>query len=147
MENWLIWLIVMAILIIVELLTSLIATFCLAVGCLCAMVVSVVNLGLEAQLIALIVGTIIAFAVFAPKIRRWQKSREVAKGNQAVSNMDALIGRVVDVIENIPANGVGRVKVDGDRWQARCNGGYGISAGMQVRIVDYDSIILEVEQL
>ncbi|MBR6639399.1 MAG: NfeD family protein [Muribaculaceae bacterium] len=147
MENWLIWLIVMAILVIVELLTSLIATFCLAVGCLCAMMVSLVNLGLEAQLIALIIGTIVSFAVFAPKIRRWQKSREVAKGTPALSNMDALKGRVVDVIEDIPANGVGRVKVDGDRWQARSNDGCPISQGAQVRITGYDSIILSVERL
>ncbi|MBQ7041146.1 MAG: NfeD family protein [Muribaculaceae bacterium] len=147
MENWLIWLIVMAILIIVELLTSLIATFCLAVGCLCAMVVSLVNLGLEAQLIALIVGTIIAFSVFAPKIRRWQRSREEKCGNNAVSNMEALKGRVVEVIEDISENGVGRVRVDGDRWQARCVNSQAISVGAQVRIIGYDSIILEVEQL
>lgn len=147
MENWLIWLIVMAILIIVELLTSLIATFCLAVGCLCAMVVSLVSLGLEAQLIALIVGTIIAFAVFAPKIRRWQRSREDKCGNNAVSNMEALKGRVVEIIEDIPENGIGRVRVDGDRWQARSNDGCPISQGAQVRITGYDSIILNVERL
>ncbi len=146
MENWLIWLIVMAILVIIELLTSLIATFCLAVGCLCAMVVSLAHLGLEAQLIAVIVGTVVAFAVFAPKIRRWQKTREEQRGNCVVSNMDALKGRVVEVIEEIPANGLGRVRVDGDRWQARCNESI-IPVGAQVRIIGYDSIILEVEQI
>ena len=146
MESWLIWLIIMSVLIIIELLTSLIATFCLAVGCLSAMVVSLVGLGLEAQLIAVIVGTVVAFAVFAPKIRRWQKTREDQRGNYVASNMDALKGRVVEVIEEIPANGLGRVRVDGDRWQARCNEGI-IPAGAQVRIVAYDSIILEVERI
>ena len=146
MESWLIWLIIMSVLIIIELLTSLIATFCLAVGCLSAMVVSLVGLGLEAQLIAVIVGTVVAFAVFAPKIRRWQKTREDQRGNYVASNMDALKGRVVEVIEEIPANGLGRVRVDGDRWQARCNEGI-IPAGAQVRIVAYDSIIHEVERI
>lgn len=145
MENWLIWLIVMAILIVIELLTSLIATFCLAVGCLLAMVASLCLMGFEMQLIALIVGTVIAFAVFAPKIRRWQRSKEKRNGIESVSNMDALKGRVVEVIEYIPQQGTGRVKVDGDRWQAKSADGCSINAGEWVRITGFDSIILEVE--
>ena len=64
-----------------------------------------------------------------------------------MSNMDALIGRVVETVEDIPQHGVGRVKVDGDRWQARCNGDMEVPAGSRVRITGYDSIILEVEKL
>ncbi|MBE6311397.1 MAG: NfeD family protein [Bacteroidales bacterium] len=147
MENWLIWLIVTALLIIIELFTLLVATFCLAVGCLFAMVVSLLGMGIEMQLVSLIVGTIVAFVAFAPAVRRWQKKREGIDGTEAVSNMDALKGRKVEVIERIPEYGLGRVRVDGDRWQARCVDGTEVPVGTRVRIVDYDSIILEVEKL
>ena len=146
MENWLIWLIVAALLIIVELFTSLVATFCLAVGCLFSMVVSLLDMGLEAQLMSLIVGTIIAFVAFAPIVRRWQKRHEGCDST-GLSNMDALKGRVVEVIEAIPEHGTGRVRVDGDRWQARCVDDSEVAVGTRVRIVGYDSIILEVEKL
>ena len=147
MENWLIWLIVTALLVIIELFTFIVATFCLAVGTLCAMVISPLGLGIEAQLIAVAAGTVLAFVVFAPVIRRWQKNKEEQTGTAAVSNMDALIGRVVETVEDIPQHGVGRVKVDGDRWQARCDGDMEVPAGSRVRITGYDSIILEVEKL
>lgn len=57
----LLWLIIAAILIIIELLTSMIATFCLAAGCLIAMVCALLGWGVEAQLIGAIIGTGITF--------------------------------------------------------------------------------------
>lgn len=147
METWLIWLIIAALLVIIELFTFLVATFCLSVGCLFAMIMSIFDLSLEMQLVGLIAGTVIAFIAFAPMIRRWQKDKEQSRGNGMASNMDALINRVVDVVEPIPAYGVGRVKVDGDRWQARCTDGSEVPAGARVRITGYDSIILDVEKI
>ena len=61
--------------------------------------------------------------------------------------MEALKGRVVEVIESIPEHGIGRVRVDGDRWQARTANGNVIQAGSKVRIVSYESIIVIVEEL
>ena len=75
MDSWLIWLIITALLILVELLTSFIATFCLAVGALLAMVASLLGGGLEWQLGALVLGTVLAFIFFAPFIRRLQSRR------------------------------------------------------------------------
>ena len=76
METWLIWLIIAALLVIIELFTFLVATFCLSVGCLFAMIMSIFDLSLEMQLVGLIAGTVIAFIAFAPMIRRWQKNKE-----------------------------------------------------------------------
>ena len=59
--------------------------------------------------------------------------------------MDALIGREVRVAEDIPAGGIGRVRIDGDSWQAQSNDGREIAAGERVRVLSYDSIILTVE--
>ena len=147
MDSWLIWLIITALLILVELLTSFIATFCLAVGALLAMVASLLGGGLEWQLGALVLGTVLAFIFFAPFIRRLQ-SRRGKSDVRGVSNMDALRGRVAEVVEAIPSDGgCGRVRVDGDRWQARSVDGNAFAVGDRVRVVDYDSIILDVESI
>ena len=66
-SSWLLWLIIVAILIIIELLTSMIATFCLAAGCLIAMVCALLSWGVEAQLIGAIIGTVIAFILVQTK--------------------------------------------------------------------------------
>lgn len=147
-QGWIMWLIITAILLIVELLTGLVATFCLAVGCLVAMLLSLFGMGLNAQLIGLAVGTIVAFVAFAPMIKRWRLHDKVDNDDRALSNMDALKGREVPVIETIPGNGgVGRVRVDGDRWQARTVDGKAVAEGERVKIVGFDSIILEVEEI
>lgn len=65
-SSWLLWLIIAAILIIIELLTSMIATFCLAAGCLIAMVCALLG-WVEAQLIGAIIGTVIAFILVQTK--------------------------------------------------------------------------------
>lgn len=145
MESWILWLIVTAVLILIELFTGMIATFCLAFGCLLAMVLTLFGCGIEWQLGALAVGTVIAFIAFAPLIRRLQSRK--GKAVDEVSNMDALKGRVVDVIEEIPCGGCGRVRVDGDRWQARSVDGCSFSVGDKVRVVSYYSIILDVESI
>lgn len=147
MENWLIWLIIAAVLVVIELFTFIVATFCLAIGALLAMIISLMGLGWEAQLITLAIGSVFAFVVFAPMIRKWQKNKETRNGTGTASNMDALLGRVVEVMQSIPSHGIGRVKVDGDSWQVVCKDGSEVSAGERVRIVGYDSIILEVEKL
>lgn len=66
-SSWLLWLIIAAILVIIELLTSMIATFCLATGCLIAMVCALLDWGVEAQLIGAIIGTVIAFILVQTK--------------------------------------------------------------------------------
>ncbi|MBQ5697152.1 MAG: NfeD family protein [Muribaculaceae bacterium] len=146
MESWILWLIVTAVLILIELFTGMIATFCLAFGCLLAMVMTLFGCGIEWQLGALAVGTVIAFIAFAPLIRRLQSRR--GKAAAEVSNMDALKGRVAEVVEIIPSDGgCGRVRIDGDRWQARSVDGVAFSVGDKVRVVGYDSIILDVESI
>ena len=60
--------------------------------------------------------------------------------------MDALIGRVVQVTQTIPEDGgLGRIRIDGDSWQARSRDGREIEEGKKVKVVSYDSIIIEVE--
>ena len=61
------------------------------------------------------------------------------------SNADAIMGRMAMVSQDIPANGYGRVALDGDDWKATAK--ESLSKGEKVIIVDRDSIILTVEKL
>jgi membrane protein implicated in regulation of membrane protease activity len=148
MDIWVMWLIATAVLIVVELITGMVASFCLAIGCLASMIVSVVTTDIEMQLLALAIGTILSFMFLAPMIRKWQNNKGEKNPISQNSNMDALIGRIVYVTESIPEDGgLGRIRIDGDNWQARSANGCEISIGKKVKVVSYDSIIIEVEEV
>lgn len=142
MEVWIIWLIFAAALVIVELLTQWISAFCLAIGCIAAMIAELCGASVVWQLVWLAIGTIVGFVCFIPFFKRRIERRKLAADHDGVSNMDALIGRNARVIADIPAQGLGRVKLDGDNWQAQC--AVPVTVGTEVKVVGYDSIILKV---
>ena len=144
-SSWLLWLIIAAILIIIELLTSMIATFCLAAGCLVAMVCALLGWGIETQLTGAIIGTVIAFILVQPLIRH--RKETIKKQDKSASNMDALIGRTAVLTESITEYAPGRTRIDGVNWQIRTNSNAPLTKGSKVRIIGYDSIILIAEPI
>jgi membrane protein implicated in regulation of membrane protease activity len=66
-------------------------------------------------------------------------------GENRVSNIDALIGRVGVVIESIEPDGSGYVKIDGDEWKAVSNVTEPISKGQKVEVIGQESIIVTVK--
>lgn len=113
LSNWLLWLIAAAILVIVELLTNTFAAFCLVGGCALALATSLIGFGIEAQLTAAAIGSVLSFIAFKPLIKRQAEAR---RHRDCLSNMDALIGRTTTVTEAIGGNTPGRVRIDGDNW-------------------------------
>jgi membrane protein implicated in regulation of membrane protease activity len=73
---------------------------------------------------------------------RYARQNKIAASQ---SNMDALRGRVAIVTEAIAPDKIGRVKIDGDRWQASAQQGETFVAGDRVEVVGYDSIVLIVK--
>lgn len=55
---------------------------------------------------------------------------------------EALVGRTAEVVE--PLRPAGRVRLDGELWNARCDGG--ADAGASVRVARVDGLTLVVEQ-
>lgn len=145
MSLWVIWLIATALLLVLELITGWIATFCVGIGCLVASVMDLLGCSLQTQLVGVVIGVILAFIFLAPfvnRIRQAHRHRETYN-----SNMDALIGREAPVEMTIGQNALGRVRIDGDSWQARSNDGEEILSDTMVRVTGYDSIILIVKPL
>lgn len=143
MATWIIWLIIAAALAAVELLFGAFAAFCPAIGAVCAAVAAAMGFGLEGQLIALIIGGVVAFIFLGPLV-----NKNLHKGNEYSSNMDALIGRESVVSHSYRAGeNPGRLRIDGDNWQFVSNDGTSIESGTQVRVTGYDSIILKVKPI
>ena len=141
MAEWIIWLIIAAVLAAVELLFGAFAAFCPAIGAVCASIAAALGFGLEGQLIALILGGVASFIFLGPLI-----NKNHHKSNQYSTNMDALIGREASVTHSYkPEEHPGRLRIDGDNWQFISTDGIAIEHGTPVRVVGYDSIILKVK--
>lgn len=147
MTLWIIWLIAGAILLIIELLSGIVATLCMAVGCLTAAMAALAGAGIEIQLTAMAAGIILAFMFIAPLVNRMRQRRS-AHSEEYNSNMNALIRR--EAIMTRPYENEaepGRARIDGDNWQVRSHNGEPIASGVRVSVTGYDSIILIVKPI
>ena len=142
--GWSLWLLLAALFVVVELLTGTFACFCLVGGCVAAFVAAALGFDLSVQLACAAVGTVVCFIAFRPLMRR---HREAMGNNDNPSNMDALLGRTAFITEPIPENGLGRLKIDGDNWQARSEKEDCVKKGDKLKVTGYDSIILIVDKL
>jgi membrane protein implicated in regulation of membrane protease activity len=66
----------------------------------------------------------------------WTKRRRPAVG------AEALVGRLAEAVS--PLRPVGRVRLDGELWSARCDAG--AEPGDAVRVVGLDGLVLAVER-
>lgn len=145
MALWIVWLIIAAVLLLIELLTGFVATLCMGVGCLAGVLVALAGFGIEAQLGGVAVGIVLSFIFLAPLVNRMRR-RQSRNSEAYNSNMDALIGREARVHTAIPGNMAnGRVIIDGDNWQARSKDGEPVAKDTLVRVTGYDSIVLIVK--
>ena len=144
MDAWLIWLIVAALLVAVEVMSQMMWALCLSAGALAAMVCALCGLDLTWQTVALAVVCIAAYILLLPIFKR---RHHKAGSPSSRTGMDALLGRRAFVTHSVHPDRLGRARIDGDNWQIKAPGvSETIPAGTEVTVVDYDSIILIVEK-
>ena len=143
MEPWHIWIIVALIFFIMEIFTPSFAVACLSIGAIGGAIASACGLGLKFQILVFAIATLFAFVLVRPVVLKLfhNKSKEV------LTNVDALVGKLAIVSEEIKPVVGGRVKVDGDDWKAVTADGSPVEAGKAVRILKVDSVILTVETI
>ena len=140
-ENlWAAWAVVALVCLLVELFTGSFYIMCFAVGAVAAAIVSPFS-GVYLQLVVFIVVSLASIFLVRPLVMRWMHHEK----DFIPSNADAIIGRVATVSQDIPANGFGRVALDGDDWKATAK--ESLDKGDKVTIVARESIILTVEKL
>lgn len=144
MDIWLIWLIVAAVLIIIEVSTLMMWALCLAVGALAAMTAALCDGNIVWQVAAFTLLSVATYVIMLP----WFNRRHARHNEKmARTGMDALLGRTATVTHEIKPGELGRARIDGDNWQVRAPGATEtIPRGSQVKVTAYDSIILTVEE-
>lgn len=148
MDMWLVWIIICAILVIVEVVSQMIWTLCLAIGCLAAMVTTFFDVPVPYQIIVMAVASVLAYMFLMPVFRRWHAGKDAKEGRNARTGMDALLGRRAIVTDEIRPGEIGRVRIDGDSWQVKApDVEHVIGHGEVVVVTGYDSIILTVARI
>lgn len=141
MNAWVVWLIIALLLGVVEILTLDLTFLMLAGGALAASLVSGIsggNLILEV-LTFVAVSVLLMFAIRPRVLRKLHR----APGSDALSNADRLPGQPCVVLEPVTAH-TGLVRLDGDVWTARSEGGqqYQIDEQVYVQRVDGATVVV-----
>lgn len=148
MEMWIVWLIVAAVLLILEVLTQMMWAMCLAVGSLGALVAALCGAGALWQVLTLAACAVAAYAFLVPLFQKWHALSVDRKGRAARTGMDALLGRRAILEQEIRPDRPGRGRIDGDHWQmVLADPAATLPRGAEVVVVGYDSIILTVRPL
>lgn len=140
---WQAWALVALICLILELTNGDFFIMCFAIGGVCAAIASVFTDSLIVQILIFVVFALLSLVFVRPKALKYLHKGEDSR----LSNADALIGREGKVSEEIPADGYGRVLIDGDDWKACSTENGNITKGTKVRVVKIESIIITVEKI
>lgn len=143
--SWQFYLVLCALLVIIEIFSGAMVAGCLAVGTLASAVLAALGFGVNAIILGFCVGDLVAFLCVVPVVKHYRR-RPADPEQQAVSGMDALRGRRARVVQAIPEGGIGRVAVDGDNWQARLSDDSAALEGDVLRVVRHESIVLVLDR-
>lgn len=140
MYQWAGWLVVAIVCAMAEIFTESFFIIWFSVGALVAAALS--RLGLKAgyQFGAFVLVSL--GLVFSTKRAA---SSWFRKGNDLKTNVYALEGKKAVVVQSIPPNGSGKVKVKGEVWSARSLCETGIPLGVTVRVLSVEGVHLVVE--
>lgn len=133
------WLILLAVLIFVEIITLGLTTIWFAGGALVAFVVSLFYDNLLVEIILFLVISLLLLYFTRPLVLKYFNPKRVKTNYEGVIGKDAL---VVHKIDNI--NAVGQVIVDGQEWSARSANGEIIEKGTEVTVQSVSGVKLIV---
>ncbi|MBF1434239.1 MAG: NfeD family protein [Prevotella nanceiensis] len=140
---WLFWLFIGLVCLITEMTLGTFFVFCLAIGAFLAIIFSLLSCPFWFQIVAFAVLSVVSIFFVRPVMIRFLHKEH----NERLSNVDALIGRVGVVIEDIKGELNGYVKIDGDEWRAVSCDNSDILNGERVRVVKMDGLVVTVERV
>lgn len=140
---WLFWFFIGLVCLITEMILGTFFLFCLAIGAFLTVIFSPILCSLGLQIVVFAVLSVVSIFFVRPVMIRFLHKEH----NERLSNVDALIGRVGVVIEDIKGESNGYVKIDGDEWRAVSCDSRDILNGERVRVVKMDSLVIMVERL
>lgn len=140
MSSSIIWLVILAIMIVMEIVSLGLTTIWFGIGAIGAAVVAWMGYGIWVQLFVFAVLSVIAMAVFRP-IAVTYLNRDKEK-----TNIEDVVGKTVVVTKEINnEQGAGEVRLNGIEWTARSRDGRVIPAEDKVTIVSVEGVKLIVK--
>ena len=136
------WLIIMAVMIVLEIISMGLTTIWFAFGALAAYIVSLFCSKLLVQIIVFLVVSIAALVSTRPVAVRFFNEQKRVR-----TNADRVIGKKAKVIEEIDnEHATGRVVVEGQEWMARSENDEIIGLDERVMIKEISGVKLIVEK-
>lgn len=136
-----IWLVILAVLIIIEIVTLGLTTIWFAGGALVALVVSLLGGPLWLQLLLFLAISVVLLVFTRPLAKKYMNA------NVQKTNVDSIPGKtgvVIQTIDNLKAEG--QVMVDGMEWTAKAEGKERIEEGKVVKVKAVEGVKLIVEE-
>ena len=140
MSNCIVWLVILAVMIVLEIFSLGLTTIWFGIGAIGAAIVSWMGYGIWVQLIVFAVLSVIAMAVFRPlAVKYLNKDKEK-------TNIDGVVGEVVVVTKEINNEmAAGEVQLNGMSWKARSQDGRVIPEAERVTVVSVQGVKLIVK--
>ena len=139
---WILWLIIAVIMLVIEIVTTGLATLWFAIGAVVAMIMDLCGASVASQIIAMAAISAVCFVVCMIWVK--PKLESLRKKNVQKTNADRLIGREGVVI--VPFNsteGKGQVKVDGQIWSAKSGEDYIEGTKVTVKAIEGVKLVVE----
>ena len=136
MLSWEFWVIVTIVLLVGEILTAGFLLGALTPGTVLAAVAAAIGFGMNIQLMAFVVGTLVGLIYLRPLFMRKMVDGGVP------SNTDALIRATAEVTESISGTATGRVKVVSEEWRARASREFPVGSQVQILSVEGNTLIV-----
>ena len=141
---WIVWLILMVVFLIVEAVTLGITTVWCAAGCLVAAILDLLGVPVAAQVITMIVVSVVCFVACLIWIRPAIDAKHSRKADP--TNADRVIGKEGIVIKAIdPMAGQVQIKVLGQVWSAKAD--KAINEGAKVEVLSMEGVKLIVKEV
>lgn len=140
MSSSIIWLVILAIMIVLEIISLGLTTIWFGIGAIGAAVVAWMGYGIWVQLFVFAVLSVIAMAVFRPIAVRYL-NRDKEK-----TNVEDVVGKIVVVTKEINnEQATGEVRLNGIEWTARSQDGRVIPKEDKVTVVSVEGVKLIVK--
>src|SRR5690349_1782850 len=143
MHEWQVWLVAALLLFVAEVVAPGFWLLSVAVGCLAAVVASLVAPGALIPALTFAAGTLLSLVGIRPFLLRLLHPRQTALR----TNRDTLAGQLGIVAERLdPATGNGRVLVEGQDWRAASLMDTALEPGTPVMVVRVEGATLYVDK-
>ena len=142
METWHILVTLGILAFLIEIFTISFFFISIGIGFFFASIANYLGLDIKFQILSFSIGIITTYFLIRPILQKYAY-KEVSGLKM---NGDALIGQIVEVVEDIDnTNNKGRVKIGGESWKAVSSNGNKINKGNKVEIINKESITLFVK--